>query len=84
MLPRSDLEVNALQRAAAIVVQKSLGEELGLVVAYYIHYLLTYPDIAQRLGPYGQLHNFLITSHLRRWLLLLIALDHPGERIVYP
>lgn len=124
VLPPSDLEVNALQRAATIVVQKSLGEGFGLVVAealwkrrpaiatavggiplqiqhevtgilvhsiegmaYYIRYLLTHPDLARKLGEYGHLHilhNFLITSHLRRWLLLLIALDHPGERIIYP
>src|SRR5580693_6183274 len=90
-LPASaPLEVNALQRASTIVIQKSLREGFGLTVsealwkkkpvvasavggipvqiihkqtgmlahsvegtAYQIRYLLSHPDIAQRLGEQG-------------------------------
>jgi len=54
-------------------------------LAYHIRYLLAHPDVAQRLGRFGQehvRHNFLITRHLRRYLHLMIALEHPGERII--
>lgn len=52
-------------------------------VAAQIRYLLSHPDAAERLGRLGRehvRHNFLITRHLRQALLLMIALDHPGER----
>ncbi len=42
--------------------------------AYQIRYLLTHPEIAQKLGSNGREHvkeNFLVTSNVRRWLLLL-------------
>ena len=41
--------------------------------AYQIRYLLTHPEFAAQLGRQGHEHvreNFLITSNLRRWLLL--------------
>jgi len=41
--------------------------------AYQIRYLLTHPDFAQQLGAAGREHvkeNFLITTNIRRWLLL--------------
>jgi len=41
--------------------------------AYQIRYLLTHPDFAALLGRNGREHvkeNFLLTSNLRRWLLL--------------
>ena len=106
----SNLEINALQRASTIVIQKSLREGFGLTVtealwkrkpviasavggiplqivnkytgmlvhsvegtAYQIRYLLSHPDIAKKLGENGHEHvkqNFLITSNLRRYLLL--------------
>jgi trehalose synthase len=108
--PWSALEINALQRASTIIVQKSLKEGFGLTVtealwkgkptiagavggiptqvihkltgmlvhsvegcAYQIRYLLTHPELAQRLGQNGREHvkeNFLMTSNLKRWLLL--------------
>jgi trehalose synthase len=108
--PWSALEINALQRASTIVVQKSLKEGFGLTVtealwkgkptiagavggipsqiihkltgmlvhsvegcAYQIRYLLTHPEFASKLGKNGREHvkeNFLITTNLRRWLLI--------------
>lgn len=109
--PWCALEINALQRASTIVVQKSLREGFGLTVtealwkgkptiasavggipnqiihkltgmlvhsvegcAYQIRYLLTHPEFAARLGQNGREHvkeNFLMTTNVRRWLLLL-------------
>lgn len=120
--PNSDLEINALQTASTIVVQKSLREGFGLTVAealwkakpvvasdvggitlqvkhqltgllshgipgtaYALRQLLSNPDYAQWLGNNGRehiRHNYLITRHLRDWLVLCLSLDHPGE-IIY-
>jgi len=108
--PWCALQINALQRASTIVVQKSIREGFGLTVtealwkgkptiagavggipnqiihkltgvlvhsvdgcAYQIRYLLTHPDFARQLGHNGHEHvkeNFLITTDVRRWLLL--------------
>ena len=104
-------EINALQCASTIVVQKSIKEGFGLTVtealwkgkptiagavggipnqiihqltgmlvhsvegcAYQIRYLLTHPDFAAQLGKNGHEHvkeNFLMTTNVRRWLILL-------------
>ncbi len=109
--PWCALEINALQRASTIVVQKSIKEGFGLTVtealwkgkptiagavggipnqvihkltgmlvhsvegcAYQIRYLLTHPEFATTLGRNGHEHvkeNFLMTTNVRRWLLLL-------------
>ncbi|MGA7449483.1 MAG: glycosyltransferase [Terriglobales bacterium] len=109
--PWCALEVNALQRASDIIVQKSIKEGFGLTVtealwkgkptiagavggipnqvihkltgmlvhsvegcAYQIRYLLTHPEFAAQLGRNGHEHvkeNFLMTTNVRRWLLLL-------------
>jgi trehalose synthase len=109
--PWSALEINALQRASTLIVQKSLREGFGLTVtealwkrkptigsalggigtqivdritgtlvhsvegcAYQIRYLLTHPEVAQKLGENGHEHvkeNFLMTTDVRRWLMLL-------------
>ena len=109
------LEVNALQRASTIVIQKSLREGFGLTVAealwkrkpvvasavggipnqvihrhtgllahsvegtaYQIRYLLSHPEIAQKLGDQGQKHvkeNFLITQNLKNYLVLMLSLS---------
>lgn len=117
--PWCSLEINALQRASTLIVQKSLREGFGLTVteslwkgkptiagavggipnqiihkltgvlvysiegcAYQIRYLLTHPEFAQQLGQNGREHvkeNFLMTTNLKRWLLLLRILlvgDH--------
>jgi trehalose synthase len=109
------LEVNALQRASTIVIQKSLREGFGLTVAealwkhkpvvasavggiptqvihkhtgllahsvegtaYQIRYLLSHPEIAQKLGEQGHKHvkeNFLITQNLKNYLVLMLSLS---------
>ncbi len=108
--PWSALEINALQRASTVVIQKSLKEGFGLTVteglwkskpviagavggiptqvihkltgvlvhsvegcAYQIRYLLTHPEFAEQLGKNGREHvkeNFLMTTNVKRWLLL--------------
>jgi trehalose synthase len=113
--PGSDIEINALQRAADVVLQKSLKEGFGLTVAealwkakpviasavggiplqiahkysgilshsiegtaYYIKQLLNAPEYARGLGKNGREHiknNFLITRHIREYLLLFLSLD---------
>ena len=107
-------EINALQAASTVIVQKSIREGFGLTVtealwkgkptiasavggipnqviqkltgvlvhsvegcAYQIRYLLTHPEFAAQLGRNGREHvkeNFLMTTNLRRWLLLLRVL----------
>jgi trehalose synthase len=113
--PGSDIEINALQRASDIVLQKSLREGFGLTVAealwkakpvvasavggiplqiahkysgilthsiegtaYWIKQLLSEPEYAARLGKNGRDHvltNFLITRHIKDYLLLFLSLD---------
>jgi len=113
--PWCALEINALQRASTLIVQKSVKEGFGLTVtealwkgkptiagavggipnqiihkltgvlvhstegcAYQIRYLLTHPEFARRLGENGREHvkeNFLMTSNVKRWLLLFRILN---------
>jgi len=119
--PASDLEINALQRASDVVLQKSLREGFGLTVsealwkgkpviasavggiplqiahkysgilthsvegtAYWIKQLLQAPDFARKLGQNGREHvrnNFLITRHVREYLLAFLAMEHRGDVI---
>ena len=119
--PGSDIEINALQRASTIIVQKSYKEGFGLTVsealwkakpvvasavggiplqvqnkftgllsygipgtAYNLKQLLSNPEYAKWLGNNGRehvRHNFLITRHLRDYLLLFLALEHPEDVI---
>ncbi len=119
--PGSDIEINALQRASTVIIQKSHREGFGLTVtealwkakpvvasavggiplqvknkftgllsygiegtAYDIRQLLTNPQYARWLGENGREHvryNFLITRHIRDYLLLFLALDHPEDII---
>jgi trehalose synthase len=119
--PGSDIEINALQSASNIIVQKSLREGFGLTVsealwkakpviasavggiplqvknkltgllshgipgtAYALRQLLTNPEYARWLGNNGRehvRHNFLITRHLKDYLLLFLALEHPEDII---
>jgi trehalose synthase len=109
--PWCALEINALQQASTLVVQKSIKEGFGLTVtealwkgkptiagavggipnqvidkltgvlvhtvegcAYQMRYLLTHPEFAAQLGRNGREHvkeNFLMTTNVRRWLLLM-------------
>jgi len=120
--PTANVEINALQRASTVILQKSLREGFGLTVAealwkgkpvvagavggiplqithkysgilahtvegtaYWIKQLLNAPDFARRLGENGREHvrwNFLLTRHLRDYLLLFLSLDHPGESLI--
>ncbi len=119
--PSSDIEINALQRASQVVLQKSLREGFGLTVAealwkskpvvasavggitlqvahgytgllshtiegtaYYVKQILQNPSFADKLGKNGKEHvrqNFLITRHLRDYLLLMLSLENEGETI---
>ena len=120
--PNSDIEINALQRASSIIVQKSISEGFGLTVsealwkakpvvasavggitlqirdkftgllsygtegtAYDLRQLLTNPEYANWLGKNGKeyvRHRFLITRHLRDYMLLFLALDDQHD-IIY-
>jgi trehalose synthase len=120
--PKSDMDINALQRAATVIVQKSIKEGFGLTVtealwkakpvvasavggiplqikhkysgllchsidgaAFAIKQLLNSPSYAKKLGENGREHirqNFLLTRHLRDYMLLFLAMYH-NEDIVY-
>lgn len=120
MLPQNDLEINALQRASSVIMQKSLKEGFGLTVtealwkakpvvasyvggiplqitnkysgllchniegaAFYLKQLLNNPEYGQRLGKNGKEHvrgNFLITRHLRDYMLLMLAVLNEQSR----
>ena len=122
LLPQDDIEINALQRASTVIIQKSIREGFGLTVsealwkakpvvasnvggiplqvkhkysgllchsiegaAFAIKQLLNNPEYAGKLGDNGREHirnNFLITRHLRDYLLLFLSLYHK-EDIVY-
>ena len=117
--PDSHRAINALQRSAIIVLQKSLKEGFGLTVtealwkgkpviggacggialqvhdyhtgflvyspsgaAYRIRYLLRYAEKRQRMGKVGYefvRDHFLLNRHLRDYLAMLLALEHPGS-----
>ena len=122
LLPQNDIEVNALQSASTVIIQKSIKEGFGLTVtealwkakpvvasnvggiplqikhkysgllchsidgaAFAIKQLLNSPEYAQKLGENGKEHirnNFLITRHLRDYILLFLSLYH-NEDIVH-
>jgi trehalose synthase len=109
-------DVNALQRAATVILQKSTREGFGLTVseglwkgkpviggavggiptqilhgvngflvhspegaAFRLRFLLTHPRLAERMGTQGREHvrrNFLITRHVRDYLLLMLTCLH--------
>lgn len=119
--PESDMEINALQRAATIILQKSIKEGFGLTVtealwkgkpvvasavggiplqvknkftgllchsvegaAYAVKRLLSNPEYARWLGNNGREHirqNFLLTRHLKDYLLLFISLYYNTDEI---
>jgi trehalose synthase len=113
--PRTnDFDINALQRGASVILQKSIREGFGLTVtealwkgkpvvassvggiplqskhkyhgllsytiegtAFLIRELLNNPEYAMRLGENGREHvkrNFLLTRHIRDYLLLFLSL----------
>ena len=121
--PTSHLEINAVQRASSVILQKSLREGFGLTVtealwkgkpviasavgglplqithqysgilthsidgtAYWLRRLLNEPEYAKRLGENGKEHvrqNFLLTRHLRDYLLLFLSLYHPQSDFIH-
>ncbi len=121
--PGSDIEINALQRASSVVLQKSLREGFGLTVAealwkskpviasavggiplqiankysgllthtiegtaFALKQLLQNPAYGLKLGANGKEHirkNFLITRHLRDYMLLFLSLEHKGDDVVF-
>src|SRR6185503_17257112 len=122
LMSHNDIEVNALQRASDVLVQKSLKEGFGLTVsealwkgkpivaghvggiplqvkhkysgmlchsedgaAFAIKQLLNSPELARKLGQNGKEHvrnNFLLTRHLRDYILLFHSLYHESD-VVY-
>ncbi len=110
--PISNIEINALQRASTVILQKSIKEGFGLTVseglwkskpviasavggiplqithkysgllsrtiegtALYAKQILQNPEYAKQLGENGHnhvKHNFLITRHLRDYILLFL------------
>jgi trehalose synthase len=118
--PWCGLQINAIQRASTIIVQKSLKEGFGLTVtealwkgkptiagavggipnqimhkltgvlvhsiegcAFQIRYLLTHPEFARSIGTNGREHvkeNFLMTTNVKRWLLLFRILEQSKAR----
>jgi len=116
LMPQNDIEVNALQRASTVIIQKSLKEGFGLTVsealwkskpvvasnvggiplqikhkysgllcnsiegaAFALKQLLNSPDFAEKLGQNGKEHvknNFLITRHIKEYMLLFLSLYH--------
>ncbi len=114
LAPASDIEINALQRASSVVLQKSLREGFGLTVsealwkakpvvasavggiplqithkysgllsytlegtAYWVRQLLNSPEYGKKLGENGREHiqqNFLLTRHLRDYMLMFLSL----------
>lgn len=118
----SDIEINAIQRASTVLIQKSIKEGFGLTVsealwkakplvasavggitlqvshkysgllcqsiegaAHAIKQLLQNPAYAKKLGENGREHirnNFLLTRHVRDYLLLFLSLSHEGD-VVY-
>ncbi|MDD5115469.1 MAG: glycosyltransferase [Candidatus Omnitrophica bacterium] len=119
LLPQNDIEINALQRASDVIIQKSIREGFGLTVSealwkakpvvasnvggiplqikhkysgllchsvegasFAIKQLLSSPEYAKKLGENGREHiknNFLITRHLRDYMLLFLSLYHPED-----
>ncbi len=122
LMPHNDLEVNALQRASTVIMQKSIKEGFGLTVsealwkakpivagnvggiplqvthkysgllchsidgaAFALKQLLNSPSYAKKLGENGREHvrnNFLLTRHLRDYMLLFLSLYY-NEDVVH-
>lgn len=120
--PGSNIEINAIQRASTVILQKSIREGFGLTVSeglwkgkpvigsavggipqqlthkysgiltysiegtsYWLKQLLQSPDYARRLGENGKEHvrnNFLLTRHLRDYLLLFLSMEYEGKTVI--
>jgi trehalose synthase len=120
--PDSHQEINALQRAATVVVQKSIKEGFGLTVteamwkqkpvvasavggirrqiidgvtgfliesvegaAHRIRQILNDPEMAEGVGRAAKemvRSRYLITRHLKDYLLLMLALKYPDDNVI--
>jgi trehalose synthase len=123
LMSQNDLEINALQRASTVIMQKSIREGFGLTVsealwkakpvvasavggiplqithkysgllchsvdgaAFALKQLLNAPDYAAKLGRNGREHirnNFLLTRHIRDYLLLFLSLYYPDNVVLF-
>jgi trehalose synthase len=119
LLSQNDIEINALQAASDVILQKSLKEGFGLTIsealwkakpvvasnvggiplqikhgytgslcnsvegaAYSIKRFLSNPKYAAELGRNGKEHvrqNFLLTRHLRDYMMVFLSLYHPED-----
>lgn len=122
LLPQDDIAVNALQRASAVILQKSLKEGFGLTVsealwkgkpvvagdvggiplqisnkysgmlvnsvegtAVAVRQILNHPGFAKKLGENGKEHvrkNFLITRHMKEYMLSFLSLFYDDEAFI--
>ncbi|MRR09945.1 glycosyltransferase, partial [bacterium] len=80
-----------ISRPVGGITQQVIHDATGLLVhsteglAFAIRSLLANPDKAAHLGRNARQfvrHNFLITRHLRRYLLVMLALRNPGRQVV--
>jgi trehalose synthase len=121
-MQHNDIEINALQRALDVILQKSIREGFGLTVtealwkakpvvasnvggislqiahkysgllcysvdgaAFAVKQILNNPEYGEKLGKNGKEHirnNFLITRHIKEYMLLFLSLYH-NKDIVY-
>ncbi|MFA5275659.1 MAG: glycosyltransferase [Candidatus Omnitrophota bacterium] len=121
LLAQNDIEVNALQSASTVIIQKSLKEGFGLTVAealwkakpvvasavggiplqikhkysgllchsiegaaFAVKQLLNNPEYARRMGDRGREHirnNFLITRHIKDYMLLFLSLYYNEDPV---
>lgn len=119
LMQQNDIHINAIQRASAVIIQKSLREGFGLTVtealwkgkpvvasavggiplqikhkhhgllchgidgaASAIKQLLQNPEYAKTLGVNGREHvrqNYLITRHLKEYLLLFLSVFYSED-----
>jgi trehalose synthase len=120
--PDAHRVINALQRRADLVLQKSVREGFGLTVsealwkgkpviggatggiplqildgingylvssaegaAFRTRFLLNHPEVAQEMGRRGVemvRQNFLLTRHLREYLMVLHCVRDPARRVI--
>jgi trehalose synthase len=81
-----------ISRPVGGITQQVINDVTGLLVhsteglAYAIRFLLANPEKAQKLGRNGRQFvrsNFLITRHLRRYLLVMVSLMNQGKREIF-
>jgi trehalose synthase len=80
-----------ISRPVGGITQQVIQDVTGLLVhsteglAFAIRSLLANPEKAAQLGKNARQfvrHNFLITRHLRRYMLVMLALRNPGQQVI--